>query len=63
LDGGAGGRTRAQQATPVIVCARDPGDVGAGDVYNGTCPNNGVSVQLKTLAGAYTDGWVHVLIP
>jgi hypothetical protein len=63
IDWAAAGRTPAQQATPVIVSARDPGDVGAGDVYNGTCPNNGVSVQLKTLAGAYTDGWVHVLIP
>jgi hypothetical protein len=63
IDWAAAGRTPAQQATPVIVSARDPGDIGAGDVYNGSCPNNGVSVQLKTVGGTYVDGWVHVLIP
>jgi hypothetical protein len=64
VDWAAAGRTPAQQATPVIVTARDGAYIGSGDVYNGVCPNNGVRVTLSRAAdGANNDGWVHVIIP
>jgi hypothetical protein len=68
VDWAAAGRTPAQQATPVVVSARSPDQQGGGDVYNPSCPNNGVSVVLKTngtsaVDPAFADGWVTVLIP
>ena len=68
VDWAAAGRTPEQQATPVVVSARSPDQQGGGDVYNASCPNNGVSVQLKTNGTsttdpAFADGWVTVLIP
>jgi hypothetical protein len=68
VDWTAAGRTPAQQATPVVVSARSPDQQGGGDVYNPSCPNNGVSIQLKTNGTsatdpAFADGWVTVLIP
>ncbi len=65
VDWVAAGRTPAQQATPVIVSARSTTQLGSGDVYNPSCPNDGVSIQLNQRADGTTgqDGWVHVLIP
>jgi hypothetical protein len=68
VDWAAAGRTPEQQATPVVVSARSPDQQGGGDVYNPSCPNNGVSVVLKTNGTSTTDpapadGWVTVLIP
>jgi hypothetical protein len=68
VDWAAAGRNPAQQATPVIVTARSIDQHAAGDVYNPSCANNGVSVSLQTSAtstvnASYADGWVHVLIP
>jgi hypothetical protein len=65
VDWAAAGRTPAQQATPVIVTARNGNQIGSGDVYNPACPNNGVVVNLTGRDDGLTDtdGWVHVLIP
>lgn len=66
VDWAAAGRTPAQQASPIIASARSTAQLGSADVYNGACPNNGISVQLNTVASGGTtgaDGWVHVLIP
>lgn len=63
VDWAAAGRSPAQQATPVIVTPRSVGYQVAGDVYNPSCANNGVSISLNNAAGTPTDGWVHVLLP
>ena len=63
IDWAAAGRTPAQQGTPVIATPRSIGNFAAADVYNASCPNNGVSVSLNNNANAAVDGWVHVLIP
>ena len=68
VDWAAAGRSPAQQATPVIVTSRDIGKQAAGDVYNPSCPDNGVYIALNTsatnlLPAVASDGWVHVLIP
>ena len=49
--------------TPVVAMARDHTMHASADVFNATCPGDGVSVQLRNANGDLVDGWVHVIIP